>query len=175
MSDSPADDPHVRNVLGALALAVADLLEADAAAHGRTGLEQAALVLLRTLPGMSQSDLQRRLGLSQPGTTRLVDRLTTRGLVIRRPGRDDRTHALRLTTLGAAQAGAAEQRRHAILGRATHAVTSTQAHVVTEALDAMLASLVEHGSSPYRTCRLCDQRACTSTDRPCPAEPSAAE
>jgi DNA-binding MarR family transcriptional regulator len=95
---------HLRNVLGALAVAATDLLTEDAQASGYHPAEHAAIILVGTADGLSQEDLQRRLGLSQPGTTRLVDRLAARGLLTRAPGPDRRTNALRLTTAGAREA-----------------------------------------------------------------------
>jgi len=97
---------HLRNVLGALAVAATDLLTEDAQADGYYPAEHAAIILARTVNGLSQEDLQRRLGLSQPGTTRLVDRLAGRGLLTRAPGPDRRTNALRLTPVGAREARA---------------------------------------------------------------------
>src|SRR5215469_15690159 len=96
---------HLRNVLGALAVAATDLLTEDAQAGGYYPAEHAAIILAGTVDGLSQEDLQRRLGLSQPGTTRLVDRLAVRGLLTRAPGPDRRTNALRLTPVAAREAG----------------------------------------------------------------------
>src|SRR5215470_2931537 len=107
---------HLRNVLGALAVAATDLLTEDAQAGGYYPAEHAAIILVGTVDRLSQEDLQRRLGLSQPGTTRLVDRLAARGLLTREQGPDRRTNALRLNAAGAGEAERALARRHELLG-----------------------------------------------------------
>ena len=53
---------HLRNVLGALAVAATDLLTEDAQADGYHPAEHAAIILAGTVDGLSQEDLQRRLG-----------------------------------------------------------------------------------------------------------------
>lgn len=161
---------HLRNVLGALGLAVADMLTKDAEAHGLGPGEHAALIIVATFDGLSQEDLQRRVGLSQPGATRLVDRLAARGLVRRTPGPDRRTWALRLTTAGEREAREAVTRRHELLASLTARLTvdeQRQAAVLTgRLLDAMVAA----GQSPWRICRQCDQEACEEDEFTCPVE-----
>ena len=169
ISRSP-DEAHLANVLGALALAVADRLDDDARQHGQTGLEQATLIVVASVPGMSQQDLQRRLGLSQPGTTRLIDRLVQRGLLNRDPGPDERTHALHLTNDGEAHAQSARLRRRQLLDATTSSLDRESLGVLSGGIDQMLNALVLTGNSPYRTCRLCDQPACTTRGIPCPVE-----
>lgn len=50
--------------------------------------------------GASQNTLGRVLGLTQPGSEWLVDRLVSAGLVERRAVQDRRTHAVVVTTAG---------------------------------------------------------------------------
>src|SRR5262249_61704422 len=90
--DQGSASRHLRNVLGAFAVAVSDLLAEDAQARGFSPAEHAAVILAGTLDGLSQDDLQRRLGLSQPGTTRLVDPLRAPRPPLRAPRPPPRAH-----------------------------------------------------------------------------------
>jgi DNA-binding MarR family transcriptional regulator len=89
------------NLLGAVALAVADRIEEAArAVLNRAGETPAALVVIGYGLGPSNDQLRRILRLSHPGSVRLVDRLVADGLVVRREGRDKRAVALHLTRRG---------------------------------------------------------------------------
>src|SRR5262249_31588355 len=161
---------HLHNVLGALAVAATDLLTEGAQADGYYPAEHAAIILVGTVDGLSQEDLQRRLGLSQPGTTRLVDRLAVRGLLTRVPGPDRRTNALRLTPVGAREAEHALARRHELLGPLVAGLDEAEQHVAANLIGRMLATLVRSGRSPWRICRECPHAACDSRQCPCPVE-----
>jgi len=161
---------HLRNVLGALAVATTDLLTEDAQAGGYYPAEHAAIILAGTVDGLSQEDLQRRLGLSQPGTTRLVDRLAGRGLLTRAPGPDRRTNALRLTPAGAREAERALARRHELLGPLIAGLDEAEQQAAADLIGRMLATLVRAGRSPWRICRECDQAACAAGQCQCPVE-----
>lgn len=161
---------HLRNVLGALGLAVADMLAEDAEAHGLGAAEHAALVIVATLDGLSQEDLQRRVGLSQPGATRLVDRLATRGLIRRTPGPDRRTWALRLTSAGERQATEALARRHELLAPLTARLTVDEQRQAAMVIGRLLDAVVAAGQSPWRICRQCDQEACGEGEFTCPVD-----
>ena len=89
------------NLLGALGLAVADRIgEAARQTLNHAGETPAALVVIGYGLGPSNDQLRRILGLSHPGTVRLVDRLVADKLVERREGRDRRAIALHLTPQG---------------------------------------------------------------------------
>jgi len=168
--DQGSASRHLRNVLGAFAVAVSDLLAEDAQARGFSPAEHAAVILAGTLDGLSQDDLQRRLGLSQPGTTRLVDRLVGRGLLLRAPGPDRRTNALRLTPVGAAEAQYALASRHQLLGPLTTGLSEQDQWAAADLIDRMLTTLIHSGSSPWRTCRQCDQEGCETGGHSCPVD-----
>lgn len=161
---------HLRNVLGALGVAVADMLTGDAEAHGLGPAEHAALIVVATLDGLSQEDLQRRVGLSQPGATRLVDRLAARGLVKRTPGPDRRTWALRLTPAGERQAREALTRRHELLAPLTARLTVDEQRQAAAVIGRLLDAVVAAGQSPWRICRQCDQEACAEGEFTCPVD-----
>ncbi len=163
-------DRRLANLMGAFGLAIADLLVEGAESHGHNEREEAALVLGYLVEGLSQEDLRRRLGLSQPGVARLVDRLCHQGLMERGAGPDARTHALRVTREGAAEAEAALGRRHQAIGPLVRGLSVAQRRALTEMLEAMLSALVGAGRSPWRMCRLCDQDSCSSARAGCPVE-----
>src|ERR687896_1475569 len=80
------DTRRTANMLGAAALAVTDLtLGGATAAAGVSGSGAAALVVLSADPGISITELGRRVGLTQSAAARMVDALEARGLVERRP------------------------------------------------------------------------------------------
>src|ERR671914_1576096 len=80
------DTRRTANLLGAAALAVTDLtLGGATAAAGVSGSGAAALVVLSADPGISVTELGRRVGLTQSAAARMVDALEARGLVERRP------------------------------------------------------------------------------------------
>ena len=80
------DKRRTANLLGATALAVTDLaLTGATAAAGVSGSGAAALVVLGADPGISVTELGRRVGLTQSAAARMVDALEGRGLVERRP------------------------------------------------------------------------------------------
>ncbi len=89
------------NLLGVLGLSIADRIHNVAMdVMNRAGETPAALVIIGYGFGPSNDKLKRVLGLSHPGTVRLVDRLVSDGLVERRKGRDKREIALYLTDAG---------------------------------------------------------------------------
>ena len=109
---SNSSDDRLANLLGATALAAGDRMRAaieDALGHG--GAAPAALVHLGAYPGESAEALHRVLGISQPGTAQVVERLVDQGLLERRPGRDRRTHALHVTARGQRALAALSERR----------------------------------------------------------------
>jgi len=161
-------DERTANLLGATALSVSDLLLADVTAAAGTSVSgAAALAVLSRTPGLSVTELGRRVGLSQPAAARMVDSLQSRGLVQRRPT------ALRSVALVPTAAG----KRHARRGLAARTDRlSTLVGRLSEADRAALERLLglvleevygEVGSADL-VCRLCDRTACVATEDPCP-------
>lgn len=157
-----------QNVVGALALGLADAMLRDAQAQApEAGPAAAALALLGHDPGMPIERLRRALGLSHPGAVRLVDRLAEDGLVIREPSAlDRRAVALRLTPAGETASHAVIASRDGALTRALAVLSETEratfGHLAEKVLRGFLADL-DHA---YAVCRLCDYVACTN----CPVE-----
>lgn len=76
---------------------------AKLAERGITVPEWVALRLLLDADAMAPSALARGMGMTRGGVTKLADRLIAKGLVLRRPGTEDRRyHALELTREGRA-------------------------------------------------------------------------
>ena len=90
---------HTGNVLGALALAVADrTADAVGGAAGQSASAATALSALHHfLDDPSVDRLRQVLGLTASGTVRLIDRLEQANLVTRGPGTDGRSVSVRLT------------------------------------------------------------------------------
>jgi DNA-binding MarR family transcriptional regulator len=157
------------NLLGALALAVADRLGAEveeAAEHGAAA--PAALVAVASwLRGGSVDQLRAVVGLSHSGAVRLVDRLQAAGLVERHAASDGRAVALVPTPTGEAVAARVAARRRAAMGDLLAALSEQERSLLTPLLERLLAGVVAAGAAPGRICRLCEVDVCGHPDR-CP-------
>jgi DNA-binding MarR family transcriptional regulator len=165
-----AADHRTANLLGALAIALTDRVEAAVRdVGGLSARDAAALISLRNYAEREPLGvLERALGLSQPGAVRLADRLAERGLVQRRrDGPDRREVRLSLTSEGRAAADAALRERagalEALLGRLGHA----RRRAVEPVLEELLAAATASRADARATCRLCDAVACGHPAR-CP-------
>jgi DNA-binding MarR family transcriptional regulator len=148
------------NLLGALALAVADRLGAD--------VEDVALVLLAGwLRGASVDALRTVVQLSHSGTVRLVDRLQAAGLVQRRPANDGRAVSLVPTRAGEAAAARVARDRLAAVADVLAPLTVEERAALTPLLERLLAAVVAAGAAPGRICRLCEVDVCGHPER-CP-------
>ncbi len=158
---------RLANLFGAAALAATGALTAAAAAVTDGGLSAAAaLVTLASEPGIGVTELGRRLGLSQPGATRLIETLVSRGLVRSYPEPGGRTVALRLTEVGGEKArlilGERERRLAALLAP----LDEPAGQGLDAALSLILGRLTDDGAPAHKTCRLCDEQACAGAS-PC--------
>ena len=152
--------PRTANLLGAVALTLADELQAAASAvagHGASG--PAALVLLGDLAGGATiEELRRALGLTHSGTVRLVDRLVAGDLVERRVGGDARSLSLHLTSAGRRTSRRILTARETVLERVLIPLEPRQRADLERSLDAVLHEL---RGPRRRICRLCDSGACS--------------
>lgn len=157
------------NLLGAVGLAVADRIQATArAVLNRTGETPAALVVIGYGLGPSNDQLRRILGLSHPGSVRLVDRLVADDLVERRDGRDKRAIALYLTKQGAHVRQKLLNGRLAAIKPLLMSLTETEQEVLAKLLHRMLSSMETTDLERCTLCRLCDDTVCS--DCPIPAD-----
>ena len=163
------NDGSLANLLGALGLGLADRMLAGvepAAGHG--GQAAAALVVVGAEPGLGVSRLAATLGLSQPGAVRLVDRLVEDGLVVRAPGRDGRSVALRLTALGAERRSAVVAARASGLDPLVSLLSVEERRALDGIARKLLAAMTTSEQRADALCRLCDEPVCLAEG--CPVE-----
>jgi DNA-binding MarR family transcriptional regulator len=162
---------RTENLFGAAALAVAErILDAGSAGAGVSPSGAAALVVLNAQPGIGGTELARRLGLSQPGGTRLAEVLVQQGLVERQPGADGRAVSLRLTVAGRRRAARVLSARQKVMEELLSDVAEADRVAFERVLARVLGRLTATASSPYYLCRLCDEASCTRDGRDCPVE-----
>lgn len=157
------------NLLGVVGLAIADRIETTARdILNHAGETPAALVVIGYDFGPSNEQLRRIVGLSHPGSVRLVDRLVADGLVERREGRDKRAVALYLTERGAALRQTLLRGRLAAIKPMLMPLTETEQGVLAALLHKMLSSIETTDLERCTLCRLCDDRVCSNC--PIPAD-----
>ena len=155
------------NLLGAVGLAVADRIEETAREIlNHAGETPAALVVIGYGFGPSNDQLRRVLGLSHPGSVRLVDRLVADNLVKRRRARDKRAISLYLTAKGATlREKLLTGRLAAIKSLLTPLALSEQA-ALAALLHKMLSSMDATDLERCTLCRLCDNSVCSNCPIP---------
>jgi MarR family transcriptional regulator, negative regulator of the multidrug operon emrRAB len=157
------------NLLGVVGLAVADRIEETARdILNHAGETPAALVVIGYGFGPSNDQLRRTLGLSHPGSVRLVDRLVADGLVERRKGHDKRAIALYLTVDGAALREILLTGRLAAIKQFLMPLTESELSALSGLLHKMLSSIDATDLERCTLCRLCDARVCSNC--PIPAD-----
>jgi DNA-binding MarR family transcriptional regulator len=159
------------NILGALALVIADQITA-AAAHaagqsvsGATALSALAHFLHR--PSLDR--LHSVLGLTSSGAVRLVDRLEADGFVTRSAGPDGRTRSVVLTARGRRVAERVAAARAAVLQPLVDDLSSAEQETLRDLLSRMMAKVVAAKEGGAWICRLCDIGACGRGEGRCPA------
>jgi MarR family transcriptional regulator, negative regulator of the multidrug operon emrRAB len=169
-------DPRLINVLGALAMALADgIRDATEAAAGMTGAAPAALMALNQfLAGRPAEDLAQATGLTHSGAVRLIDRLVDAGLVERRPGRDARSLSIVLTPRGRALSRKVTVARAAVIEAALGGFDSDDSRTLLRLTDTNVTArrlrAPARGEEPTGwLCRLCDLRSCGRPEGECPA------
>ena len=142
------------NLFGALALeATRTQQRVTAAIVGQSGAAAAAIVVIAARPGTSIEHLRDPLGLTQPGATRLVERLVTKGWVERSGPGGRRGLQLTLTETG-----------HAVfeeLLAARRAALSELLAPLSPAQRTLLAARVRDRADLERLCRLCERSVCS--------------
>lgn len=161
------DTARTANLLGAAALAVNDhALGAVSRAAGTSTSTAAALVVLLTSPGLSVTELGRRVGLSQSAAARMVDSMQSAGLVERRPGAG-REVRVSPTPAGRDAASRLLRARTQSLSELVSVLAADEQRVLTDLLATLLARLYTEVRSSEYLCRLCDRPSCT-TNASCP-------
>ncbi|HYB47365.1 MAG TPA: MarR family transcriptional regulator [Streptosporangiaceae bacterium] len=171
-----ADRAAAANVLGAVALAVADQVQVTVTpAGGRSDSAAAALSALYHFPGrLTVDQLCRVLGLTHSGAVRLVDRLAGAGLVERAPGADRRSRSVSLTAPGRRAAHRVSDRRIAYLTCLLADFSAAETHALHELLGRVMGQVVHHKRGGAWICRMCHLQACGRAAGNCPAANAAA-
>lgn len=162
---------YLDNLLGAVGLALADRIEAEAEAVAGGERAAGALVLLALRPRMTIKRLAERLRLTHPGAVRLVDRLEGGGLVRREVGEDRRSVRLSLTNKGEAAVEGVRRARATTLAAVTGVLSAQDRAVLEPILERLAHALTTDLVSAYANCRLCDTPICEA--RGCPVEAEA--
>jgi DNA-binding MarR family transcriptional regulator len=168
-------DERTANLLGALALTLAD--RADAAVRNGAGIagnDAAALVTLRNYAeGQPLELLRKALALSHPGVVRLADRLESRGLVERRRSDSDgRSVVLHLTAAGRRAAGEALAARGKAIAAVLGVLDCAERRALEPMLERMLGLQTTDARASLVICRMCDPDVCGHPDR-CPVTQAA--
>ena len=157
------------NLLGATALALTDLTLGGATRAVNVSTSgAAALVSLTAYPGLSVTELGRRVGLSQSAAARMVDSLEAEGLVERRPSPLMR----RVTTVHPTRSGRHAARRllaarGSPLSEVVGALDEDEQQLLAGLLTKLLTRLYDQVGNAQYMCRLCD-RSCCTTGASCP-------
>ncbi len=167
------DTRRTANLLGATALSVVDLVLRGAMAPAGVGSSgAAALVLLTDAPGLSVTELGRRVGLSQPAAARMVESLERRRLVERRPGAG-RAVAVHPTRSGRRAATSLLSGREGLLTGLLEELSEAEQQDLEAGLSKLLAVLEGQVGDLDLVCRLCDRPACVAHGATCPVSEAA--
>ncbi|MET9030575.1 MarR family transcriptional regulator [Nocardia sp. NPDC004168] len=154
-------DARLENLLGAAALAINDVMLADVHGAGAvSGSSAAALVTLVESPGISVTDLGKRVRLTQSAAVRMVDSLAAAGLVGRSPGAG-RLVSVNLTPSGRDTADRILAARARSLAELVSALDDAEREAMTSLLAKLLARLYGEIGDSNVLCRLCDRAGCT--------------
>lgn len=155
------------NVIGAFVLALSDDFRgAMQELSGGNESACAALIVIQQESGLTIDRLSKILGLSQPGTVRLVDRLAAEHLVERKAGGDRRSVALRLTEAGKRQVKSLLIGRRHSLAEALRQLDPGEMQALAAIAEKVLQGLGHSQIESDRRCRLCDGDTCP--DETCP-------
>jgi len=158
------------NAVAAVSLLIADTVaESGSAAAGVSQREWAALVLVATHPVYSLTWLFPRLGLTQSGAVRLVDRLVDQELLDRAPRPGGREVALTVTADGQDRLDRGAVARSAAVDAIIEHLTPDQQTTLAELADAMLRGGSRERRDADIACRWCDWSSC---DPDCPVDAS---
>ena len=119
----------------------------------------AALTLVASHPAVPVDWLRARIGLSQPGTVRLIDRLSAAGL-IERAARAGRSVHLAVTPAGQDLLRRWTRRRDQAVREQLAGLTAEQETQLAGLLAVTLAGPDRPRAQADQTCRTCDWPAC---------------
>ena len=138
-----------------------DILRSTGRNAPEIGPAAAALSLIGHEPDLSINELRVGVGLSQPGTVRLVDRMVAAGMVARLAAKHDRRAvALSLTPGGQAACDAIMAGRNGALAKGLAALDNDERHTLGLLASKMLRTMLRDENHAYQICRLCDFERC---------------
>ena len=140
------------NVVAAWALSTVDAVVAGYGRAGLTEREVAALVLLGSHPGAGIDWLFPRLGLTQSGTVRLVDRLAEAGLVARGAVSAGRRVPLTLTRAGRQRLDQATAARADAVAAVTTSLTAAEQQTLARLTAKALAGMTRDRTAADTAC-----------------------
>jgi DNA-binding MarR family transcriptional regulator len=154
---------HTRglNVIGAWLLQAMDAVDAEVAGAGTAQREAAALILVAGHDGVGIEWLRERVGLTQSGAVRLVDRLVAAGWLVRGPESSRRSVGLHVTDAGRQRVDEVLDGRARALERLLEPLTGGERDQLAALADRMLAAAERHRGQADRACRLCCWPTCT--------------
>jgi MarR family transcriptional regulator, negative regulator of the multidrug operon emrRAB len=156
------DRRRTANLLGATALAVSDALIGGATgAAGTSASGAAALVVLDASPGLSVTELGRRVGLSQSAAARMVDSLEADGLALRGPGLG-RSVTVQPTPDGRRAVRQILAARGAPLTEMVGGLDDDEQAALAGLLEKLLTQIYGNVGNSQLICRLCDRPRCTA-------------
>ncbi|WP_046729482.1 MarR family winged helix-turn-helix transcriptional regulator [Streptomyces humi] len=162
------DDFRTANLLGAATLALSDVVVAEATrAAGTSSSGAAALVVLSTDPGLSVTELGRRVGLSQSAAARMVGGLESQGLVHKEASWGGWVR-LRLSDLGEQAARTLLACRSDVLRQALSHLDDGEREQLGTLLSKLLTGLYRQPGDAEKICRLCDRSVCVVGGESCP-------
>lgn len=161
---------HTSNLISAWVLLAHDRLSAAGVSAELDRRQLEALTLVSVHPGCSIEWLRARIGLTQSGTVRLVDRLEEDGTLERRR-LGGRAVALRLTDRGHGRLSRWRQERDSVVEELLGGLTAAQRNAMLEAIERALKAEPRARVEADRACRTCDWPACGAD---CPIDHSVA-
>lgn len=130
-------------------------------AAGTSASASAALVVLAASPGLSVTELGRRVGLSQPAAARMVDSMESARLVDRGPG-PGRQVSVQPTPAGRDAAARLLHARGQPLDNLLAALGPDEQGTLAGLLAKLLVRLYDQDRNSEHLCRLCDRTSCTA-------------
>lgn len=155
------------NVLAAWTVLASDTMDAAHVEVPERSL--AALVLMRNRPASTVDWLHRRLGITQSGAVRLVDRLVALGLVRREKSPGRKEVALHVTARGEARLQQALRARASAMQSLIESLSAAEQKQLADLIGKALAGGTRRREEADEACRLCDWDACKPT---CPLDAS---